>query len=44
MNHPLTLAQILEHAHRIHGDKQVTTLLPPTEHCIVITILRYTSA
>ena len=28
MNHPLTLAQILEHAHRIHGDKQVTTLLP----------------
>ena len=28
MNFPLTLAQILEHAHRIHGDKQVTTLLP----------------
>ena len=28
MNYPLTLAQILEHAHRIHGDKQVTTLLP----------------
>lgn len=28
MNSPLTLAQILEHAHRIHGDKQVTTLLP----------------
>ena len=27
MNYPLTLAQILEHAHRIHGDKQVTTLL-----------------
>ena len=28
MNYPLTLAQILEHAHRIHGDKQVYTLLP----------------
>ena len=28
MNYPLTLAQILEHTHRIHGDKQVTTLLP----------------
>ena len=28
MNYPLTLAQILEHAHRIHGEKQVTTLLP----------------
>ena len=28
MNYPLTLAQILEHAHRIHGDKQVITLLP----------------
>ena len=28
MNAPLTLARILEHAHRIHGDKQVTTLLP----------------
>ena len=28
MNYPLTLAQILEHAYRIHPDKQVTTLLP----------------
>ena len=28
MDYPLTLAQVLEHAHRIHGDKQVTTLLP----------------
>ena len=28
MNDPLTLAQILEHAHRVHGSKQVTTLLP----------------
>ena len=28
MNYPLTLAQILEHAHRIHGNKRVTTLLP----------------
>ena len=28
MNYPLVLAQILEHAHRIHGDKQVTTLQP----------------
>lgn len=28
MNYPLTLAQILEHAHGIHGDKQVHTLLP----------------
>ena len=28
MNYPLTLAQILEHAYRIHADKQVTTLLP----------------
>ncbi len=28
MNYPLTLAQILEHAHNIHGDKQVHTLLP----------------
>lgn len=28
MNYPLTLAQILEHAHRIHGDKCVRTLLP----------------
>ena len=28
MNYPLTLAQILEHAHRIHGSKRVTTLLP----------------
>ena len=27
MNYPLTLAQIIEHAHRIHGDKHVTTLL-----------------
>ena len=27
MDYPLTLAQILEHAHRIHADKQVTTLL-----------------
>ena len=25
MNCPLTIARILEHAHRIHGDKQVTT-------------------
>ena len=28
MNYPLTLAQILEHAHRVHGNKHVTTLLP----------------
>ena len=28
MNYPLTLAQILEHAHRVHGSKRVTTLLP----------------
>ena len=28
MNYPLTLAQILEHAHCIHGSKRVTTLLP----------------
>ena len=28
MNYPLTLAQMLEHAHRIHGDKCVQTLLP----------------
>jgi len=28
MNYPLTLAQILRHAHRIHGDKHVHTLLP----------------
>lgn len=28
MDHPLTLAQILEHAYLIHADKQVTTLLP----------------
>ena len=28
MDHPLTLAQILEHAYRIHADKQVITLLP----------------
>ena len=27
MDYPLTLAQILEQAHRIHGDKRVTTLL-----------------
>ena len=28
MNYPLTLVQILEHAHRIHGDKRVQTVLP----------------
>ena len=28
MNYPLTLAQMLEHAHRIHGDKRVQTVLP----------------
>ena len=28
MNYPLTLAQILEHAHRIHGDKCVQTVMP----------------
>ena len=28
MNYPLTLAQILEHACRIHGDKCVQTMLP----------------
>ena len=34
MNYPLTLAQILEHAHRVHGSKRVTTLLPDqTFHC-----------
>ena len=31
MNYPLTLAQILEHAHRIHGDKCVQTLLPNSD-------------
>ncbi len=31
MNHPLTIARILEHAHRIHGDKQIKTLLPHGE-------------
>ena len=28
MNYPLTLVQILEHAHSIHGDKRLHTLLP----------------
>ena len=28
MNYPLTLTQIIEHAHRIHGDKHVITSLP----------------
>lgn len=28
MNYPLTLAQILEHARRIHGDKCVHTVMP----------------
>ncbi len=28
MDYPLTLALILEHAHRIHGDKRVSTLCP----------------
>ena len=28
MNYPLTLAHILEHAYRIHGDKLVHTFLP----------------
>ena len=31
MNYPLTLAQVLEHAHRIHGDKCVRTLLPNSD-------------
>lgn len=31
MNYPLTLAQVLEHAHRIHGDKCVQTLLPNSD-------------
>ena len=31
MNYPLTLAQMLEHAHRIHGDKCVQTVLPNGE-------------
>ena len=34
MNAPLTLVQILEHAHRIHGTKRVTTVLPNGKlHC-----------
>ena len=28
MNYPLTLVQIMAHANRVHGDKQVHTLLP----------------
>ena len=40
MNYPLTLAQILEHAHRIHGSKRVTTLLPnQTLHSYDYTVL-----
>ena len=40
ITYPLTLAQVLEHAHRIHGDKQVTTLLPDgTLHCYNYTAL-----
>ena len=40
MNYPLTLAQILEHAHRIHGSKRVTTLLPnQTFHSYDYTVL-----
>ena len=40
MNYPLTLAQILEHAHRIHGSKRVTTLLPDqTFHSYNYTVL-----
>ena len=40
MNYPLTLAQIIEHAHRIHGDKQVITSLPDgTLHCYNYTAL-----
>ena len=31
MNYPLTLARMLEHAHRIHGDKCVQTVLPNGE-------------
>ena len=31
MNYPLTLAQMLEHAHQIHGDKCVRTVLPNGE-------------
>ena len=40
MKYPLTLAQILEHAHHIHGSKRVTTLLPDqTFHCYTYTAL-----
>lgn len=40
MNYPLTLAQILEHAHRIHSSKRVTTLLPDqTFHSYTYTTL-----
>ena len=40
MNYPLTLAQILEHAHCIHGSKRVTTLLPDqTFHSYTYTAL-----
>ena len=40
MKYPLTLAQILEHAHHIHGNKRVTTLLPDqTFHCYTYTAL-----
>ena len=40
MNYPLTLAQILEHAHRVHGGKRVTTLLPnQTFHSYDYTVL-----
>ena len=28
MNYPLTFSQILDHAHRFHGDKHIHTLLP----------------
>ena len=40
MDYPLTLAQILEHAHRIHGDKCVQTVLPNGEmHRYTYTVL-----
>ena len=40
MNYPLTLSQILEHAHCIHGSKRVTTLLPnQTLHSYDYTVL-----
>ena len=40
MNYPLTLAQIIEHAHRIHGDKQGESHRFPTARS---TVYNYTA-